>query len=502
MIRARWWWSTFVACALGCVFGCGGRTGLPYGDFVSSDATTEASTDADATRDTDVDTTPDTRDTSIDAIDTNDAFDVCECTPGDVEDTSVGCPTGETHRLRCDASCTWIEETPCGLHGWFPISAPKFTFEPRSRHGAVWTGTEMIVFGGNLDPEYPTIPDWTEAAAYDPSTDAWRALPPSPFHPPAKPWSHFGWNPATVWTGSSLVAVGQVSAGGSVMAELPFTPWGDWRTITDFPNPEIWSAEAVASPLTHEVIFFGGLHAPSATAQGWAWNVTTRAWRTLAPSPLSPRTHSTAVMVVGTMVVFGGESRAGAPLSDGAAYDPKSDTWTLIASPPVGSAIPPPVDGGLGPPGAWWQRAVAFELPPTAIFFGGSVAPSPYFEARVWSGGGAWDVTSASWSTIPPFDAIDPQPARSRGGAWSTDTRLFVWGGLASPGDTASEGDAHPTDTGASFDRTTGTWSAMLPRGPSPRFDFSTVWTGTEAIVWGGEDRDGVKLGDGMAYRP
>lgn len=49
----------------------------------------------------------------------------------------------------------------------------------RGRHVAVWTGTEMVVAGGVGGPDGQE-PDRFETAAYDPATDTWRALPPLP----------------------------------------------------------------------------------------------------------------------------------------------------------------------------------------------------------------------------------------------------------------------------------------------------------------------------------
>jgi hypothetical protein len=70
-------------------------------------------------------------------------------------------------------------------------------------------------------------------------------------------------------------------------------------------------------------------------------------WAEVAPSPLSPRTHTTMVWTGAEVLVIGGDTFAcppGAlcenpvdpPLADGAAYDPVANRWRRIADAPVG----------------------------------------------------------------------------------------------------------------------------------------------------------------------
>ena len=61
----------------------------------------------------------------------------------------------------------------------------------RQNTGGVWTGDELLVWGG--------VPR-AAGAAYDPESDAWRALPEAPLDP--REWH------VTVWTGSELIIWG------------------------------------------------------------------------------------------------------------------------------------------------------------------------------------------------------------------------------------------------------------------------------------------------------
>jgi hypothetical protein len=86
----------------------------------------------------------------------------------------------------------------------------------------------------------------------------------------------------------------------------------------------IWTGE--------EAIVWGGWgseHGRNRRADGAAYNPTTRRWRMIAPSPLSGR-HNHAAAWTGTeMLIVGGDGTR-----DGAAYDPVSDTWRRLPDAP------------------------------------------------------------------------------------------------------------------------------------------------------------------------
>ncbi|MGH2790712.1 MAG: hypothetical protein ACRDJ0_06970 [Actinomycetota bacterium] len=61
----------------------------------------------------------------------------------------------------------------------------------------MWTGREMLVFGSLLDDRNLADTRWSVGAAYDPGTDTWRELPPSELSPQAT---------SAVWVGDRAVA--------------------------------------------------------------------------------------------------------------------------------------------------------------------------------------------------------------------------------------------------------------------------------------------------------
>ena len=85
---------------------------------------------------------------------------------------------------------------------WRPIAEGPLEFTDAT---AMWTGEEFVVVGAALHggnfPETPTA----IAAAYDPATDTWRELPPSPLDPNSN---------TAVWTGDRIIGVdyGHVTA--------------------------------------------------------------------------------------------------------------------------------------------------------------------------------------------------------------------------------------------------------------------------------------------------
>lgn len=110
---------------------------------------------------------------------------------------------------------------------WRTISASPLS--SRGHSAAAWTGHEMLVWGGSdrgsgflLDGQPP---GFTDGAAYDPATDTWRAIAASPF----------GWvnNAASIWTGSEFVAAVTRRAGDSETLEfMAYNPDADsWRLL-------------------------------------------------------------------------------------------------------------------------------------------------------------------------------------------------------------------------------------------------------------------------------
>ena len=189
---------------------------------------------------------------------------------------------------------------------WRPLPAID---APSSSNG-VWTGREAIFFENE--------PEGSEGAslsghAYDPAAGAWRTLPEAPVK--ARTGAVY------VWTGREVIVWGGGDPGdaGSSQGAAYDPAMDSWRRIADAPGglnlaSGVWTGR--------EMIVFGSLLdnrnvADTRTSVGAAYEPETDTWRTLPPSELSPQ--ATAAAWVGDrMVAYDYETRWQAydPLSD------------------------------------------------------------------------------------------------------------------------------------------------------------------------------------------
>lgn len=89
---------------------------------------------------------------------------------------------------------------------WHPMADAPIS--ARIGAAAVWTGDEMVVWGGPSCPEpYISCNEVGYGAAYDPATDSWRAIAEPPFRSGPSPAIY--WYPAAVWNGTEMVAFAQ-----------------------------------------------------------------------------------------------------------------------------------------------------------------------------------------------------------------------------------------------------------------------------------------------------
>jgi hypothetical protein len=370
---------------------------------------------------------------------------------------------------------------PAAASGFRPMASISGLPVSASFDNAVWTGKEMLLLATWITCSGGTCQYSTGARAYDPGKNAWRTIP-------APPTEAGGANFAvSVWTGSQWLLVG-----GSV------TKWGDVEPITGGyafnPSTNKWSA--LATPPI-EVRMATGVFAASSSelivfndTTGAAYNPASNTWRTIADNPL-PDGRLTPVYANGRVVAAFPISTpedcdCSFPQNVAASYDPKTDTWMTLPTPPG--------------KGRMWSFTTVMNN--HATFFSG------------WDSGGDgdfpnlhdglyWD--SAAWRTIPnaPFST---STAYSRDGmsVFSTDGKLYAWGGYFY--DLASDdgGGSGYLTNGYVFDAKTSTWSKMPSGGPAGQ-GMVTVWTGCDAIMFGGQGPmvpDGGGRNTGMLFRP
>jgi len=334
----------------------------------------------------------------------------------------------------------------CVPDTWTPTSTSPGVPVARLYHTAVWTGTEMIIWGGTgyasgrLD----------SGGRYDPATDSWALT--STTGAPAARQTHIA-----VWTGTEMIVWGGNTGVGSVNSGGRYNPATDiWVPTTTTGAPQARTMNTAVVWTGREMVVWGGVVPPGSYSNtGGRYDPSTDVWvPTAATGAPQARAYHTAVWTGTEMVVWGGVGVGGIHTNTGGRYNPATDTWvpTTIA----------------GAPEAREEH--------TAVWTG--------TEMLVWGGyklgadlnsGGRYVPATDHWA---PTSFIGAPSARESATAVWTGTAMVVWGGHTGTGD---------VNTGARYDPATDIWAPTTATGaPDARSYHTAVWTGTEMIIWGG----------------
>ncbi len=209
---------------------------------------------------------------------------------------------------------------------WHKISAGPLG--NRFGHSAVWTGREVILWGGSG----PGL--GAEGAAYNPVSDEWRATAASPLSPRS---GH-----VAVWNGNEMIVWGGVGARhperpAFLRSGAAYQPKADrWRRIERAPiSPQL--GPDAESGVT-EVVWTGREMLVWNSAEGAAYDPIADSWRRIASSPLGKRqtSHEDSMIWTGNeMIVWGGVKRGVDFINSGAAYEPDSNRWELLSVAPI-----------------------------------------------------------------------------------------------------------------------------------------------------------------------
>jgi hypothetical protein len=195
----------------------------------------------------------------------------------------------------------------------------------------IWTGRELLVWGGNFNGEFAPA----TGLAFDPATSRWTVLPAAPLSTRE--------NPTIVWTGHELIVWGGLTDNPQGNADryegAAYDP--DTNTWSPLPSSGLPAIELAAAAWTgHELVVLGSAAAgQSGPDVGAAYDPTTNRWRPIAATPLSQREQMSSTWTGHELIVWGGISFAGSrgTLADGAAYDPTTNAWRMLAASPLGS---------------------------------------------------------------------------------------------------------------------------------------------------------------------
>ena len=213
--------------------------------------------------------------------------------------------------------------TPAPIVGQPPAQPARPS--PRGYHTAVWTGSEMIVWGGT-----DNVNAFNTGGRYNPSTDTWTAT--STTSAPSARFCH-----TAVWTGSEMIVWG-----GADVQYSPLNTGGRYNPSTDS-----WTAtsttDAPDARYCHtavwtgsEMIVWGGSDGDHHSNTGGRYNPSTDSWMATSTHQRArwPTGPHTAVWTGTEMIVWGGGLLVipVAYFDTGGRYNPGTDSWTATST--------------------------------------------------------------------------------------------------------------------------------------------------------------------------
>jgi hypothetical protein len=270
----------------------------------------------------------------------------------------------------------------------------------RAFHTAVWTGREMIVWGG--------IPYTSSGGRYDPAANSWAPTSLG-INVPAPRGAH-----TAVWTGREMIVWGGARINDTYNSGGRYSPVADsWVPTSMGPNVPAARTDHIAVWTGSEMIVWGGGNSASfALNTGGRYNPGADSWSATSTSAAvpSPRRNLTAVWTGSEMIVWGGYT--GATFNTGGRYDPRIDSWAATST---GTNVPAPRGFHVA---AWTGREM--------IVFGGQDPQSPIDP----QGGGRYEPASDSWALMSDWPYITRPLVR--GIAVNAGSGMIVWGGEVS----------------------------------------------------------------------
>ncbi|NRA46494.1 MAG: hypothetical protein HRU09_16205 [Oligoflexales bacterium] len=292
-----------------------------------------------------------------------------------------------------------------GAGKWQTIASDQAP-SPRFDAGALWTGSEVFVWGGASyqSGEY-ALED--SGARYDPSSDSWASL--ATENQPSARAGHLtvlGEDRVYIWGGFDGIneEERQVLGNGAIY-DLLNDSW--------IPMPESGAPSAREKMqgvwIGDKLMIWGGFDGSSSLMDGAIFDPAEGSWVALSSVNAPSARHDHNMIWTGEKVlVWGGQSSDGdLALATGGLYDPLTDSWT----------------------------AVSMDNAPSARFLASGTWTGEKF--MVWGGqsdslspslndGGIYSPATDSWQPLP---AYEPLLGRSNHGAVWTGSSVLVWGG-------------------------------------------------------------------------
>lgn len=241
-----------------------------------------------------------------------------------------------------------IFDSSAGATGtWYDmkVATQGKAYAGRAYLSCVWTGTDLLIFGGNDSstdggggsPYSFAIGDDAAGSIYNPGAswtisadDTWTAMSTVGIPTSRK-------HAAVVWTGVEMYVFGGMYDNANYYNDLySFTPGGagTWTILSNVNAPTARRFSFYAWTGT-DLIVWGGFNSAGVSLNtGAIYNKGTNTWTTMSTvNAPSARATTTKGVWTGThFVVFGGIENFGTETfaTDGGIYDPVTDTWTTI----------------------------------------------------------------------------------------------------------------------------------------------------------------------------
>jgi len=278
----------------------------------------------------------------------------------------------------------------------------------RDGHTAVWTGTEVIIWGGYQDAQqtsygFLSAGPTNTGSSYNPVTNSWNQT--SISGAPIERYGH-----TAIWTGTKMLVWG-----GKILGSNSFTKTGGLYNPASFTWSSLSSSNESGAPTPRwqhtavwtgtEMIVWGGLEDDGGTKtnSGARYNPSTDTWNAL-PTDGAPSARSghTAIWTGSEMIIWGGNGRTGGK------YNPSTNTWTSLANENT--------PFGKGHTTVWTGSKM--------IVWGG--AESDGITLTYSNSGAEYDPITNAWT---PISISSTPSARSSHTAIWTGTSMLIWGG-------------------------------------------------------------------------
>lgn len=335
----------------------------------------------------------------------------------------------------------------------------------RTQHTAVWTGSQMIIWGGASDAANNA--PLNTGGIFDAGTRVWKSTSMANA-PSARTYA------AAVWTGSKMVVWGGYN-GSSLNTGGVFDPvTNTWRPTTQANAPEgryfhtaVWTGT--------KMLVWGGFNGAHLNTGG-IYDPELDKWDPISTaSAPSPRREHVSIWANDRMIVFGGFGYDDVNLVDNVhlggvySYDVGTSTWTALQT--------------LGQPSNRRGHSAVW-TGTDMLVWGGEGPGSVYLQDGV-----KYSLQQNAWT---PMNGPYPTPRMAHSAVW-INNRMIVWGGF----------NGGRLGDGGLYDPSSNTWDMKtMPTALGARSNHSAIDIGGKMIVWGGILSNGATTDSGGLFDP